>query len=67
MYYLCSETKGADQLRGYREADLRLCFCIWKKTVFLRRGSNDAYPNQQSGLYRVLYLHFVLRGIFNQD
>ena len=25
-YYLCSEKKGADQLRGYREADLRLCF-----------------------------------------
>ena len=27
-YYLCSENKGADQLRGYREADLRLCICI---------------------------------------
>ena len=26
LYYLCSENKGADQLRGYREADLRLCF-----------------------------------------
>ena len=26
MYYPCSENKGADQLRGYREADLRLCF-----------------------------------------
>ena len=26
MYYLSSENKGADQLRGYREADLRLCF-----------------------------------------
>ena len=24
LYYLCSENKGADQLRGYREADLRL-------------------------------------------
>ena len=23
MYYPCSENKGADQLRGYREADLR--------------------------------------------
>ena len=39
MYYLCSENKGADQLRGYREADLRLCFRICKKPVFLRRGS----------------------------
>ena len=26
LFYLCSESKGADQLRGYREADLRLCF-----------------------------------------
>ena len=34
-YYLCSENKGADQLRGYREADLRLCFRICKMLVFL--------------------------------
>ena len=33
LYYLCSENKGADQLRGYREADLRLCFCICKILV----------------------------------
>ena len=39
MYYLCSENKGADQLHGYREADLRLCFRICKKPVFSRRGS----------------------------
>ena len=32
--YLCSENKGADQLRGYREADLRLCFRICKEPVF---------------------------------
>ena len=32
--YLCSENKGADQLRGYREADLRLCFRICKLLVF---------------------------------
>ena len=30
LYYPCNETKGADQLRGYREADLRLCFRIFK-------------------------------------
>ena len=36
---MCSENKGADQLRGYREADLRLCFRICKKPVFSRRGS----------------------------
>ena len=33
-HYLCSENKGADQLRGYRTADLRLCFRICKKPVF---------------------------------
>ena len=39
LYYLCSENKGADQLRGYREADLRLCFRICKTLVFSRGGS----------------------------
>ena len=34
LHYPCSENKGADQLRGYREADLRLCFRICKKPVF---------------------------------
>ena len=34
LYYLCGENKGADQLRGNREADLRLCFRICKKLVF---------------------------------
>ena len=34
LYYLCSENKGADQLRGYRIADLRLCFRICKMLVF---------------------------------
>ena len=33
MYYLCSEKKGADQLRGYLEADLRLCFRICRLLV----------------------------------
>ena len=33
-FYLRSENKGADQLRGYREADLRLCFRICKLLVF---------------------------------
>ena len=32
--YLCSENKGVDQLRGYREADVRLCFRICKMLVF---------------------------------
>ena len=33
LYYLCSENKGADQLRGYREADLRLFFAYANGTI----------------------------------
>ena len=40
MYYPCSENKDADQLRGYREADLRLCFRPCKLLVFSRTGSH---------------------------
>ena len=38
-YYLCtcSENKGADQLRGYREADLRLLFSHMQKAGFLMK------------------------------
>ena len=32
---VCSENKGADQLRGNREADLHLCFRICQRLVFL--------------------------------
>ena len=39
LYYSGSENKGADQLRGYREAGLRLCFRICKKPVFSQCGS----------------------------
>ena len=41
MFYPSSENKGADQLRGYREADLRLCFRLGKNPVFSRCGSYD--------------------------
>ena len=34
LYYLFGKNKGADQLRGYHEADLRLCFHICKMLVF---------------------------------
>ena len=34
LYYPSSENKDADQLRGYREADLRLCFRICTMLVF---------------------------------
>ena len=40
LYYPFSENKGADQLRGYREADLRLCFRQGMLLVFPCGGSN---------------------------
>ena len=40
MYYPSSENKSADQLRGYREADLRLCFRLCRLLVFPWDGSN---------------------------
>ena len=39
FYFPFSKNKGADQLRGNGEADLRLCFRICKKPVFSHRGS----------------------------
>ena len=41
LYYLSSENKGADKLRGYREADLRLCFHLCRLLVFPWGGSNS--------------------------
>ena len=40
LYYTSSENKGADQLRGYREADLRLCFRLCRLLVFPCSGSH---------------------------
>ena len=34
LYFLSSENKGTDQLRSYCEADLRLCFRIFRLLVF---------------------------------
>ena len=39
LYYLSSENKVADQIRGYREADLRLCFRFCK----FRFSHNEAH------------------------
>ena len=33
LYFPSSENKGADQLRGYREADLHLCFRLCRLLV----------------------------------
>ena len=40
LYYPSSEIKGADQFRGYRDADLRICFLICRLSVFPWGGSN---------------------------
>ena len=34
------ENKGADQLRVYREADLRLCFRIYAKSRFSHNAAH---------------------------
>ena len=45
MYYPSSENKGADQLRSYCEADLRLCFHLGRVLVFPCVGSNLDFCN----------------------
>ena len=54
LYFPSSENKGADQLRGYREADLRLCFRICKMLVFTQRGSNIIDTNSPNDICRYL-------------
>ena len=39
LYYPSSENTGADQLHGYRKADLRLCFRLCRLLVFPWGGS----------------------------
>ena len=56
LYYPCSENKGADQLRGYREADLRLCFRLGKNLVFSRCGSYNSFKSLLLSLSKVLTL-----------
>ena len=62
FYYLCSENKGANQLRGYREADLRLCFRICKKPFFSRRGSYNMpyYVCQNEVMFICVHLYIRL-------
>ena len=56
LYYPCSENKGADQLRGYREADLRLCFRLCRLLVFPVGGSYE-------DVLWILRLYFTLIGV----
>ena len=60
MYYQSSENKGADQLRGYREADLRLCFRLCRLLVFPWGRSNTGVVNEFN-FYRILGMSFGVR------
>ena len=57
LYYPNSENKGADQLRSYCEADLRLCFRIGKSPVFSICGSS--MPNHEK-----IYNHETFHNTF---
>ena len=57
LYYPSSENKGADQLRGYREADLRLCFRLYRLLVFPWGGS---YINEWCVGQCVLFVAMVM-------
>ena len=61
LYYPCSENKGADQLRGYRKADLRLCFRICKKPVFSRRGSCIVQPRKLTAMEWLNHAFVILK------
>ena len=70
LYYPCSENKGADQLHGYHEADLRLCFRICKKPVFSRRGSYAKYHliiTEKSSLSVLLIWIFFINELYSND
>ena len=47
LYYLCSESKGADHLRGYLTADLHLCFRISKTCEPCHEKTNILHMRKQ--------------------
>ena len=49
LYHPSSENKGADQLRSYCEADLRLCFRLGRLVVFPCGGSLISGGTKLSG------------------
>ena len=56
LYYPCSENKGADQLRSYCEAELRLCFRIGKYPVFSRCGNVIVFISGNCGSKHIALL-----------
>ena len=54
---MSNENKGVDQLRGNREADLRLCFRICRMLVFPLSGSFGSCSDEKN-IRKVLdFLH----------
>ena len=74
MYYPSSENKGADQLRSYCKADLRLCFRLGRLLVFPCDGSFTERHLKQNDLHvaiptlfaNLVFLHmFVFLNMFS--
>ena len=51
LCYPCSENKDTDQLRSYREADLRLCFRICESQF----SHNEAHIQQSKLTYTCIH------------
>ena len=60
MCCLCSENKGADQLRGYCEAVPRLSFRICRLVVFSQGGSYVGFHIPNFNKISVLKLHLSM-------
>ena len=56
LYYLYSENKGADQLRIYCAADLRLCFRICKNHLY----PYGARYEKTGFLHDILHVLYIL-------
>ena len=56
---MCCENKGAAQLRGYRNADLRLCFHTCRMLVFsihVSKIGRFLFPNRENDLTKKEFL-----------
>ena len=73
LYYLCSQNKGTDQLWGYRAVDLRLCFRICTKQVFLWLNSIRSeqilifHNFQFYELFTLLFYEVILSNFLQAD
>ena len=61
LCYLCREKEGADQLRGYQAANLRLCFRICKNRVFAYAKIGFSHDGAQK-YYIIIDPPFTLGG-----